>query len=345
MKRYEEFNVADFVGDDFFLSWVKQPTPEADQFWEQWMILHPDKKSLVLQARKLVLAVDFKRTKPEDIPAEAILNRIRNSIREEAMVRHTPPNAFVTTWRRIAVAAAIFIAVVSGITLYMTQTPEFVTVHTTYNERKRLILPDQSAVTLNAHSTLRYASKWNTEENREVWLQGEAFFEVTKSPTSEKFLVHTENLNVEVLGTTFNVLNRRGKTQVVLNTGRVRLTSDDAKEKIITMEPGELAELSKGQDVFITRQVNPTLYTSWTSNQLIFQQSTLKEIMQILEDNYGYPVQNQVTEMEDATFTGTIPTVDLDTVLYVLSETYGVDFRKTNGAIVISARSGGEILE
>lgn len=338
MRRYEEFTVADFVRDDFFLSWVKQPTAEAEQFWEQWMILHPDRKHLVLQARKIVLAVDFKKTQPEDIPAEAILNRIRNSIREEITDYQAQPARSAINWRRIAVAATLFIAVVSGLTLYLTLTPGVVTVHTGYNERKRLILPDQSVVMLNAHSTLRYASGWEGDEHREVWLQGEAFFEVTKSPKSQKFQVHTENVDVEVLGTTFNVLNRRGKTQVVLNTGRVRLTSDDAKEKTITMEPGELAELSEGQDVFITRQVNPTLYTSWTSNQLIFQQATLKDIMQVLEDNYGYRVENHVSEIEDATFTGTIPTVDLDTVLYVLSETYDVEFKKIDGAIVISAK-------
>lgn len=341
MRRYEEFTVADFIQDDFFLSWVKQPTSEADQFWEQWMILHPDRKHLVLEARKLVLAVDFRKTPPEAIPAEAILNRIHTSIREEVADNTTRSTRAVNP-RWLAVAATLFIAVVSGTAFYLMQTADHVMVHTGYGERKRLVLPDQSVVTLNARSTLRYAPAWDTDEHREVWLNGEAFFEVTKSETSQKFLVHTGNVNVEVLGTTFNVLNRRGKTQVVLNTGRVRLTSDDAKEKAITMEPGELAELSEGQDDFITRQVNPKLYTSWTSNQLIFQQSTLKDIMQILEDNYGYDVVNHVGELEDVTFTGTIPTVDLDTVLYVLSETYGVDFSKGDEAIVISARGGGE---
>lgn len=338
MRRYEEFTVADFIEDDFFLSWVKQPTPESDQFWEQWMILHPDRKSLVLEARQLVQSVDFRKTNTENIPAEAILNRIRNSIRQETADHRTTSVPSSIAWRRFVVAATVVIAVVSGVAIYVTRLPGVVAIHTAFNERKRLTLPDQSVVTLNAHSTLRYASGWKADENREVWLQGEAFFEVTKSPTSQKFLVHTENVNVEVLGTTFNVLNRRGKTQVVLNTGRVRLTSDEAKEKTITMKPGQLAELSKGQDVFITRQVNPTLYTSWTSNQLMFQQSTLKDIMQILEDNYGYRVENHASEIEDTTFTGTIPTVDLDTVLYVLSEAYGADFKKIDGAIVISAR-------
>jgi ferric-dicitrate binding protein FerR (iron transport regulator) len=338
MKRYEDFTIADFIRDDFFLSWIKQPTPEAEQFWEQWMILHPDRKSLVLEARRLVLSVDFRKTRPEDIPAEVILNRIRNSIREEAADLEPKTTRPTIAWRRIAVAATILIAVAAGVTAYLTQASRLITVDTGYNERKRLILPDESIVMLNAHSTLRYSSEWSTEENREVWLQGEAFFEVTRSATQQKFLVHTENVDVEVLGTTFNVLNRRGKTQVVLNSGRVRLTSDDTREKAITIEPGELAELSRGQDVFITRQVNPILYTSWTSNQLSFQQSTLKEIMQTLEDNYGYRVENRVSEIEDQTFTGTIPTVDLDTVLYVLSEAYGADFKKIDGAIVISAQ-------
>jgi ferric-dicitrate binding protein FerR (iron transport regulator) len=342
MRNYDDYNAADFIRNDFFVEWVLHPTPEADEFWEHWLKLHPDKKKEVLLARKLMLALDFKKTPVEQIPAEAILNRIRSSIRDELRQSATPSIKAPRPRWWVAAAAAVFAVIGAGLVLYLnTRSQVYTSVQTTFDERRQVILPDESIVLLNANTKLKYKTTWSPDAPREVWLHGEAFFTVTKSdhPDNLKFLVHTENLNVEVLGTTFNVVNRRGKTQVVLNTGKVRLTSSDTREKAITMQPGELAELSQGQEVFITRQVNPAVYTSWTSNQLIFQQSSLKEVIQTLEDNYGYAVENQVGEIENMTFTATIPTVDLDTVLYVLSETYGVNFRKKDKAIVISART------
>lgn len=346
MRNYDDFTIADFVKDDFFLEWVRHPTAEAEEFWEQWLKLHPDQKTELLQARRLVLAFDFRKTPATDIPSEILLNRIRTSIRNNVVVTSSAPAGASRPWLGFAAVLAFLLIVGAGLSFYIvTRSQSYVVVQTAYDEKKELILPDRSVVLLNANSSLRYRSDWNVETPREVWLRGEAFFRVVKSDSPEglKFRVHTENLDVEVLGTTFNVMNRRGKTQVVLNTGKIRLTSESVHDKAITMEPGELAELSQGQEAFVTREVNPKLYTSWTANQLVFQQSTLAEIMQILENNYGLPVKNTVNGLENRTFTGTIPTVDLDTVLYVLSEAYAVDFRKVDSAIVISDTRGGQI--
>ena len=342
MRNYEDFTAADFIQDDYFLKWAKHPTPESDEFWEQWLKLHPDRKSELLQARRLVLGLDFKKTPAREIPEEAILNRIRTSIRNESRDEKQTQIRSSPVWYRYAAAATIVFAIAVALILYLVRwSSGYTTIQTAFDERRELVLPDKSVVLLNANSTLRYRATWDYDTPREVWLHGEAFFNVVKSdhPANPQFLVHTENLNVEVLGTTFNVVNRRGKTQVVLNTGKVRLTSEAVHEKAITMQPGELAELSGDQEMFTTRQVNPQLYTSWTTNQLIFQQSTLADITRILEDNYGFTVTNKVSGMEDKTFTGTIPTVDLDTVLYVLSEAYNVEFKKEDMSIVISARA------
>lgn len=344
MRNYDDFGVADFIQDDYFLNWVKHPSPDSDEFWEQWMKLHPDRKSELLEARRLILAVNFSKTPSKEIPEEFILNRIRASIRKEGGVT-LPARTSRRAWYRYAAAAAVILTVAALLTYYLGKwSPRYTTTQTAFDERTELVLPDKSVVLLNANSTLRYRTVWDYDTPREVWLHGEAFFKVIKSnhPENPQFLVHTENLDVEVLGTTFNVVNRRGKTQVVLNTGKIRLTSEAVHEKAITMQPGQLAELSGGQETFTTRQVNPQLYTSWTKNQLIFQQSTLADITRILEDNYGFSVINTVSGLEDKTFTGTIPTVDLDTVLYVLSEAYNVEFKKEDTSIVISMRRSGE---
>src|SRR5690606_8958967 len=113
-------------------------------------------------------------------------------------------------WRRVA---AVFVgATLMGLLYYFFMTaPSTVYYATDFGEIQTITLPDGSKATLNGNSTLQISENW--EESREVWLDGEAFFEVKKIPEKssqpgalrgKKFLVHTHHLAVEVLGTTFN---------------------------------------------------------------------------------------------------------------------------------------------
>ena len=64
LEKYRNYDVADFVQDEYFRRWVLNPTQEVEEFWSEWAKLHPDKRSLLSDARKLLVVVDFKRTPP-----------------------------------------------------------------------------------------------------------------------------------------------------------------------------------------------------------------------------------------------------------------------------------------
>ncbi len=99
------------------------------------------------------------------------------------------------------------------------------TYRTGAGETKNLLLADHSRVTLNANTSLKVSRNWFSGDRREVWLTGEAFFNIQKTPDRQRFTVHTATLTVEVLGTKFNVTDRRRKTRVVLQEGKVKVTS------------------------------------------------------------------------------------------------------------------------
>jgi ferric-dicitrate binding protein FerR (iron transport regulator) len=108
-------------------------------------------------------------------------------------------------------------------------------------------------VLLNANSQLRTPARWPAGARREVWLEGEAFFQVTKKGAAPgggtdgaRFVVHTGQVDVAVLGTRFNVTNRRGQTTVTLNEGKVKLEEGDLDGAVI-MEPGELVRLGAAE--------------------------------------------------------------------------------------------------
>ncbi len=210
---------------------------------------------------------------------------------------------------------------------------------TTYGETRSLQLPDGSQVVLNANSKLTLSSDWPTaliEEEafvREVWLEGEGFFDVKKLSKPIGFVVHTDDLEVEVLGTRFNVNSREQITRVVLDEGKVKLSTQHQPELI--MKPGELVELTKVKPQFQKKKVNPDTYLAWRHDELVFEATPLTEIIDMLKDNYGYEViihHEAVTE--DMLFTGKAPADDTSLLLEMLSESFDLSILQDNKKIV-----------
>jgi ferric-dicitrate binding protein FerR (iron transport regulator) len=133
---------------------------------------------------------------------------------------------------------------------------------------------------------------------------------------------------VQVLGTSFNVTNRRQKTQVVLNSGKVNLCAKGPTEEHLTetLKPGEMAELIPSAQKFTKRQVNPEVYSSWTHKKLIFQATPLADIVTLLEENYGYQVQIADRKILSRTITGEIYIDNVNTLLVALSTSFNLKF-------------------
>src|SRR5690606_10326257 len=113
---------------------------------------------------------------------------------------------------------------------------------TSYGEIIEVILPDSSHVVMNGNSTMTMAKNWYSDRPREVYLDGETIFSVRKSKDHQKFIVHTsDDFNVEVLGTEFNVFARESKTRVVLNSGTVQLNINQSSlSDQVKLSPGDM---------------------------------------------------------------------------------------------------------
>jgi len=201
---------------------------------------------------------------------------------------------------------------------------------------KSVSLEDGSTVTLNANSSIRIRRDFMAGENREVWINGEAFFEVKKKLNRMKFIVHSDNVDVEVLGTKFNVNNRRCKTQVMLAEGRVKLVAKDQKPLI--MKPGEHVSVSGKQGNFQTQLVDPEKYLAWRKNRLFFQNVPLSEVAQIIEDYYAVRVLIDDPVLAARKFTGTLPNNDLDVILLALTTAYRIQFEIKGGDIILKQK-------
>ncbi len=219
-------------------------------------------------------------------------------------------------WYRAAAVAGI---VLGSIVLWLfIRQNQAVTYATSYGEVRTFTLPDNSTVTLNANSSLRYAPDWNSDAPREVWLDGEAYFSVTHTQNDQPFLVHvTDALRVEVLGTAFNVKDRRHRAEVVLTTGKVKLSvqKNQVGSQTLAMQPGELVAFSEADQTLRKKQVDPKQYAAWRDHKMIFDQMSLQELARQLEDVYGVSIAIEGDGLANTMLTGAFPTHNLEVIL------------------------------
>jgi len=247
---------------------------------------------------------------------------------EETPVRRLP-------WLRASLAAASLVLVLVGIWYVgnRTGTPVMSQEKTSYGEIKTILLPDSSIVMLNGNSSLRMLQQWGPGDNREVWLEGEAYFQVQKQHAARKgFVVHTKQVDVEVLGTRFNVNTRRQQSIVSLEEGKVRLSvhgevSVVNKDSAIVMRPGETVVVDASSAPKLNEDRNVTAHSGWTKNEFHFDNTSLAEIARLMEDTYGYKMMVADSSLWKLSVSGDLRASNIQELIKVLEVTLKVSMR------------------
>ena len=331
---YSMFDVEDFAADEYFIQWVKTPDESSSAFWTAWLSKNSHQKEIIKRARQIVLSIEIKENAIDQnrfIEGWATISKhIHNDQRDiQRQVSQRTPLPLFRRPYALAAALVAIVALCTGTFYYFNRVEVIVT---EFGETRSLFLPDNSKVTLNGNSTLRYKPFYFSSSEREVWLNGEAFFAVEHLSNNGKFFVHTDELAVEVLGTKFNVNSRRGKTRVVLEEGKVQLTTSNDK---VVMKPGDLADVSSVTKAIRVRPVNANDYMGWKNNRLIFRGTTLGDIAVLLEDNFGYTVAFEDDELRQQEFTGAASADDIAGLLGTLSQVFGLSIEQNAKVIVI----------
>jgi transmembrane sensor len=334
---YSRYQVEDFVTDEYFIKWVKTPTEESNAFWTAWLSINPERRSRVQEAREIILLLDIK---DNPAPEGRLLDIWENIIREDQRIGYIAEEKAKSfsshrqlKWYHAVAASLVFITLI-GAALFWHQN-RAINIVTAYGESRTLFLPDSTKVTLNSNSSIHFSASNFRNKKREVWLEGEAFFAVVHKNDHQNFLVHTDELHVEVLGTKFDVNSRRGKTRVVLEEGRVKLNLRSPDSEPFIMKPGELVEFTETDPQPKKKIVDPDNYLSWKNNRLIFVSTSLLDIAHLLEDNYGYHVTFADEELDSRKFTGSASSDNVEELLQKLSIVFGLDIQKDNKNLII----------
>jgi transmembrane sensor len=333
---YSMFDIEDFAVDEYFIEWVKAPNESSNAFWTAWLSKHPHQKEIIKKARHIVLSMEISENVFDQNTFIEGWATISKHIHHDQHGGHKHEGKVVSRvfrWPYIAAAGvAAVVMLTAGLFYYVNRS---VVVVTAFGESRSLFLPDNSKVTLNGNSSLRYHPFYFSSNSREVWLGGEAFFAVEHLSNQSDFSVHTDELAVKVLGTKFNVNSRRGKTQVVLAEGKVQLTTS---KEMVVMKPGDLADVSSQTKAIRVRTVDVNDYTAWRSNRIVFKGSSLEDIGLWLEDSFGYTVIFEADELRQREFTGAAAADDIEGLLTTLSEVFELSIEKNEKTITIKRK-------
>jgi ferric-dicitrate binding protein FerR (iron transport regulator) len=337
--KYSTYTVQDFLDDDAFVKWASN-TASADAaangFWNAFPDEYPASADSFRQALQFIQAYRTQDAADAEARKAQLWSKITATIQEQPAATVSGKVRWLRPWMKIA--ASLLLVIATGILALQLLNRKQV-IATDYGEKRTITLPDHSVVILNANSSLHYADKWDTTAPREVWIKGEAFFDVAhinkdtrRISPHERFIVHSESVTIEVLGTSFNVKSRRGKTNIGLVTGKIKVDYDHGRSDrpAIVMLPGDYVEYG-GESLLRNQKLErPEKLKDWTKKEIIFTNATLEEIIETLQDNYGYKVETNNDQIRQLRIEGEINVANVDELLSVITTTLNVKVDKSS---------------
>jgi transmembrane sensor len=313
--------------------------PESSAM-EKWLNKSPENRALFKQLRSDWKMMD---TMNKQFNVDNAWNKLHGRIithesftgtkRSEQVELHPRGMRYMS----VRIAASLLLAAVLGFSIvYLTGRFQDVTMKTTANERMRHIeLPDGSGVFLNSDTRISYPKRF--KHTREITLTGEAFFEISPDK-SRPFLIHAEDADIRVLGTSFNV-DTRSKAEVVevyVASGIVELSEAENHVNHVLLHPGDLGTFSVNH-INSTKSDNENPM-AWKTGIMDFQDTRLSEAVKILNEIYRVNIVCLEPGLDTVQTNGTYhyPDESLDQILTILCTQNRMKVEKSDNKIYLS---------
>ncbi len=354
------FSVEDFVLDAHFRSWVLQPTSSLNAQWDSYIAKHPSKVKDIVAARELVLNMSNKSPSITQSEKQEMWDAIDNKIEEEddQGSSHGPKVVYLNSasvisqydepykprfrsqWKRVAAILAICFSLSILMNLVLSQSEDEVKPIISYTEfstppgvKSLLRLADGSVVKLNSGSKVRYLKNF-TPEKREIFLEGEAFFEVAKD-AERPFIVHTGNTSTTALGTSFNIRSYEGESmEVALLTGKVAVM-DSAINRKVYLKKGDGVMIDPDKTKMDIFRFDKEVTTAWLNKKIIFDRTPVNEMVRTLENWYGVKISLAQEDKKDLWVSGIYTNETLSNILEGLSYTARFDYEINDSNVKI----------
>jgi len=217
---------------------------------------------------------------------------------------------------------------------------EYNTLTVPYGKRFEILLSDGTEVHLNAGTSLKYPIKFIEGENRQVFLQGEAYFSVTKD-ANHPFIVNANKIDIRVLGTEFNVSSYPEDKHIhtVLTEGAVSIYNQGDSynpETAVILKPGFIASWEKTNNQVTIEEADIEMHTAWMKGRLILKEVAFKDILKKLERQYDVVITNHNTSLDNRYFTARFDIEDIHLVMKNLSQYASFSYEFNENQIFIN---------
>ncbi|GAB3264193.1 FecR family protein [Larkinella harenae] len=360
MKHYQK--IEDFLLDDSFHAWI-EGDPEAATFWQNWRRQHPDREEMLNQAKALVYTL---KKQPTSISDGEMRLEVSKMVQEARRRKETEPLIETrinwASWLAVAASVLLVLGLGMGWRYYRTtQGPA-----TSYHQQKAqapvallekvnrssspqtLLLADGSAVRLEKNSRISYPAKFSGDF-REVYLSGEAFFEVAPNPR-KPFLIYANETVTKVLGTSFRIraFDNDTKVEVAVRTGKVSVyTQKTFRKGPAADHEGTGVLLIPNQEVVYNRKTEslrkslvkmPEMVTPKPEEALMtFDDQPVTEVLQRLEKAYGIDIVYNEELLRHCPITAEFMDETLYQKLRFICQAVGASYEVLDGQIVISS--------
>lgn len=264
---------------------------------------------------------------------------MRNNLRKQNLGNGVPVKNIRPLIRYWLPAAACVVAIVAGITIFTKQqpakAPTFKEVSTGTAQHKKIQLPDGSDIQLGKASTLRLPDFFN-DTLREVFLTGEAFFDIARDE-QRPFIVRSENIDVRILGTSFNVKHDPGnpETEVLVHSGRVAVIEKKHPGRQWILKPGSRLLYNANVNISLTASIDTVAHIDQENNWLIFQNEQLEAICKRLEKRFKATITIHTPSLKAKRLNLKQKDESLQQVLEMLSKAAGFEYTITGNQVDI----------
>jgi transmembrane sensor len=370
MDHYIDFSVEDFVWDDFFRQWTLSPTPETNTLWENWVAANPEMLEKVEHAKAIVLSL---RIHEPEIDDEEIREVVRQTVEhighvaadENQSFRRLIPSLF-SIWTRFA--ASIALISLLGWTAYSVlskkeERTSFIRKEHTIEKSGALVektntttrtltltLSDGSRISLAPNSRVRYPERFEGER-REVHLEGEAFFDITKDP-KHPFLVFANGLITKVLGTSFRIKTHgnAGDVTVEVKTGKVSVFAQSDPKMKEKLEDTALqgVVLKPNQKIIYARKEVRMVKTLVERPEMVvakadvprfdFEDTPASEVFNTIGKAYGIDIIYDAALLRDCPLTALLEGLTLHDKLDIICKAVESSYEIVDGQVIIHSK-------
>ena len=301
-----------------------------ERHWRELETEHPDQEGQDLQKIR-----------------QLIMEKVRSSRYDCLQQRKKSIAPWMNYMVRAAAILAIPLLIISGYLYYrlteesfsFAEQPVMQEVIATPGSRVHFILPDRSEVWLNSGSSLSFSNGLMTRGQRRVRLMGQGYFQVTRDER-HPFIVEAGDLNVRVLGTSFDVSNYAEDEFIrsTLEDGAIALLNPSGDRELASLKPGQQAVFRKQTKELSVYQTDTRLSTSWKDGKLIFRDTPLKEVTRQLERWFNCTIQTDPELLHSGIlYTATIRDETLGEVLKMIEISTQVKTKIKNRSVKIWA--------